>query len=173
MSDDRDLPGPPKPGTLEHAVWWARRMGQDLERARARWQEIERRRAGAAGGRAGDWEASVDAMFERMQTPEFAEAAEKVLEGPMRAPVPDHLRLSEARRTRAAEWARLDDGARDRVAAVILDGMSRSEAERAIARIRAEAAASPDDTVRRYGEDTADRMERLEADRRLEPDDGR
>jgi hypothetical protein len=32
----------PKPGTLEHALWWARRMGQDVERARTRWYEIER-----------------------------------------------------------------------------------------------------------------------------------
>jgi hypothetical protein len=34
-----------EPGTLEHALWWARRMGHDVERARIRWLEIERRRA--------------------------------------------------------------------------------------------------------------------------------
>jgi hypothetical protein len=32
------------PGTLAHALWWARRMGRDVERARIRWLEIERQR---------------------------------------------------------------------------------------------------------------------------------
>jgi hypothetical protein len=143
MSEDRDFPAPPMPGTLEHAVWWARRMGQDVERARARWHAIERRWLGGGGEQFRSWEASVDAMLERMQTPEFSEAAERVLDEPMSVPVPDHLRLSAARRRRAAEWFRHDDVFRDRVAAVILDGMSRSEAERAIADIRAEASATP------------------------------
>jgi hypothetical protein len=65
-----------------------------------------------------------------------------------------------ARQKRAAEWAELSDAKRDRVAAVILTGLSPSEAERAIARIRAEGRAA-DEIVRWYHADTADRMERL------------
>jgi hypothetical protein len=63
MPDRREIPRPsyattppchepalaPQPETLEHALWWARRMGQDVERARTRWFEIERRRTEAAG----------------------------------------------------------------------------------------------------------------------------
>jgi transcriptional regulator with XRE-family HTH domain len=38
------------------------------------------------------WEAEIDAMYEGMQTPEFAKAALRVLDEPMRVPVPAHLR---------------------------------------------------------------------------------
>jgi hypothetical protein len=38
------------------------------------------------------WRAEIDAMFERMQTPEFARAALKALNEPLRVAVPDHLR---------------------------------------------------------------------------------
>lgn len=38
------------------------------------------------------WRAEVDAMFDRMQTPQFAAAALKILDEPLRVEVPEHLR---------------------------------------------------------------------------------
>jgi hypothetical protein len=38
------------------------------------------------------WRADVDAMVERMQTPEFGAAMLRMLDEPMRVPVPEHLR---------------------------------------------------------------------------------
>jgi hypothetical protein len=38
------------------------------------------------------WHAEIDAMFARMQTPEFAAAVARILDEPMRVPVPEHLR---------------------------------------------------------------------------------
>jgi hypothetical protein len=73
----------------------------------------------------------------------------------------DEFALGDARRQRATEWAGLGDAERDRVAAVILTGMSPSEAKRAIARIRTDGRTAADETVRRYHTDTADRMDRL------------
>jgi hypothetical protein len=73
----------------------------------------------------------------------------------------DEFALGDARRQRATEWAGLGVAERDRVVAVILTGMSPSEARRAIARIRADGRAAADETVRRYHTDTADRMDRL------------
>jgi hypothetical protein len=38
------------------------------------------------------WRADVDAMYERMQTPDFGDAMLRILDEPMRVPVPEHLR---------------------------------------------------------------------------------
>jgi hypothetical protein len=43
------------------------------------------------------WEAEVDAMYERMQTAQFAEAARRILDEPVRVPVPEHLRRGRRR----------------------------------------------------------------------------
>lgn len=42
--------GPPPEGSLEAAVAWAQRMGQDVEHARARWLAVEAKRRGDGGG---------------------------------------------------------------------------------------------------------------------------
>lgn len=49
---------------------------------------------GPPDDRIADWEAEVDAMYGDMETPAFAEAALRILDEPMRVPVPEHLRRS-------------------------------------------------------------------------------
>lgn len=41
------------------------------------------------------WQAEVDAMYARMQTPEFAAAAREMLDEPLRVRVPEHLRRDQ------------------------------------------------------------------------------
>jgi uncharacterized protein (DUF433 family) len=46
------------------------------------------------------WKKDIDAMFDRMQTPEFADAMQRILDMPLRVPVPEHLRRAKDKGTR-------------------------------------------------------------------------